>query len=283
VVAAVVVAAVAFLLLGSAGGGLDGPIAQAAVRSASAPGYRVHMAVQISSSAMSRAVSGSLDGIVDLRDRASSMTLAMDVGGDPGAAAASGGHTMRMEMIVDGAVVYARLPAGLTAALPGADKPWIKVDVTRLAALPGLSSLGAGPASGDPGQMLQFLRSVSGDIVTVGPEVVDGVETTHYQGEIGLDTLTGALPGGEQGLARQALSALSQATAGQSMPVDVWVDRQGLIRRFAMTVDLTFPGGQSLHETATADFTDYGPQQPPAAPPAGQVQDLSRLAGTAGD
>jgi hypothetical protein len=39
------------------------------------------------------------------------------------------------------------------------------------------------------------------------------------------------------------------------------------------------PSGPSMQGTVTVDLSHYGPQQPPATPPSGQVLDLSNLAG----
>ena len=49
-----------------------------------------------------------------------------------------------------------------------------------------------------------------------------------------------------------------------------------------MSLDLSLPTGANMQETATVDFCDYGPQSPPATPPADEVFDASSLAGAAG-
>src|SRR5438270_158953 len=78
-----VAVAVAFVVLGSAGTPASNPIAQAATRSSSTPGYRIRLRLQLSSPALSAPITASGNGVVDLRSHAASMSLAMDVSAIP--------------------------------------------------------------------------------------------------------------------------------------------------------------------------------------------------------
>ncbi len=267
----VLLAGVAFLLFGSTSNQLTDPIAQAATRSSSSAGYRIHMAMQMTSSALSAPITADGHGTIDLRDDASSMTLVMNLGSDPQVIQALGSPTMRMEMIMDGAVAYAKLPPALTAQLPTLGKPWIKIDVGKLSGLAGLSSLRSDPAMSDPGQVLQWLTRVSDSVLAEGQQLVNGVETTHYQAQLSLDRLADSLPAAGRGAMQKALSVFEQATQTHTFPVDVWVDADHLVRRVSMTIDLSLPNGPSLQETETVDLSHYGPQPRPAAPPADEV------------
>jgi hypothetical protein len=142
VVAIAVVAGLAFLLFGSGGSRLGSPIAQAATLSSSTPGYRMHMAVRVTSSALSSSVTATGSGVVDLRDQASSMSLTMNLGDEPQVVQALGGGTLRMDMVTDGSAIYVKLPAALTASLPTSGKQWIEVDLSKLSSVPGLSVAG---------------------------------------------------------------------------------------------------------------------------------------------
>ena len=278
----VVAAAVAFFLLGSSGTRIGGPIAQAATLSSSAPGYRMHMSLEVRSSAMSAPITGSARGVVDLRDRATSTSMTMNLGDEPQVTQALGSSTLRIDIVTTGDVVYARLPSALVASLPTAGKPWMKLDVAKLSGLPGLSSLGDNPTTTDPNSMLQFLRSQSGNVVDEGPERVDGTPTRHYRAELSLAQLADSLPADQRGAVQQALSRLQKALADDQFPVDVWVDARNHIRRVTMALDLAIPNGPSLQETVTMDLSHYGPQRAPATPPPDQVMDLSSLAGASG-
>ncbi len=278
-VAVAVLAALGFFFLGSKGTQLNNdPIAQAATLSSNVSGYRMHMSMEMTSSALSSPIIATGRGVVDLRDHATSMSLAMNLGGEPGVVQALGSGTLRMDMITDGTDVYLKLPSGLTAAIPTLGKKWVKIDLSKLSGIPGLSSLTSNPTTSDPSDVLQALRSVSDSVLADGGQRVDGVQTTHYRAELSLDHLADAVPSSDRSAAKQALSGIEQAAGTDEIPIDVWVDGQHLVRRVQMSMDLGSPTAPTMTETVTVDLSDYGPQSPPAIPPAGDVQDLSSLA-----
>jgi hypothetical protein len=277
-----VVAGLAFLLFGAGASSLGSPIAQAATLSSNTPGYRMHMAVQVTSSALSSPVTATGDGVVDLRDHASSMCLTMSLGNDPRVVQALGGSAVRMDMVTEGSAIYVKLPAALTSSLPTSGKQWIEVDLSKLSSVPGLSSLAGNPTASDPRQILQSLRSVSDSVVDEGPQRIGRTATTHYHAQLSFSHLADALPSAERGSFMKALSALQQATATDGLPVDVWIDAHHLVRRVVMALDLNVPTGPSLQETVTVDLEHYGPQRRPAAPASDDVLALNGLPGLRG-
>jgi hypothetical protein len=281
-VAAALVAGLAFLLFGSGGSTLGSPIAHAATLSSNAPGYRMHMTVQVTSSALSSPVTATGSGVVDLRDQASSMSLKMDLGNDPQVVQALGGRSLRMDMVTDGSAIYVKLPATLTASLPTSGKRWIEVDLSKLSSVPGLSSLAGNPTASDPRQILQSLRSVSDSVVDQGPQRIGGTATTHYHAQLSFSHLADALPSAERGAATKALSALQQALPTDGLPVDVWIDPQHHVRRVVMALDVNSPTGPSLQETVTVDLDHYGPQRRPVAPASDDVFKLNGLTALGG-
>ena len=206
------------------------------------------------------------------------MSLAMNLGDEPGVVQALGSGTFRMQMITDGTDVYLKLPSALTATMPTLGKKWVKIDLSKLSGIPGLSSLESNPTTSDPSDVLQALRSVSDSVVAEGNQRVDGVQTTHYRAELSLDHLADAVPSADRAAAQQALSGIEQAAGADEIPVDVWVDGQHLVRRVQMSMDLGSAAAQTMTETVTVDLSHYGPQSPPALPPSGDVQTLSSLA-----
>jgi hypothetical protein len=281
-VATAVVAGLGFLLFGSGGSQLGSPIAQAATLSSSTPGYRMHMAVRVTSSALSSPVTATGSGVVDLRDRASSMSLTMDLGDQPQVVQALGGSTLRMDMVTNGSAIYIKLPGALTASLPTSGKQWIEVDLSKLSSVPGLSSLAGNPTASDPRQILQSLRSVSNSVVDEGPQRIGRTATTHYHAQLSFSHLADALPSAERGAAMKALSALQQTLPTDGLPVDVWVDAHHLVRRVVMALDINAPSGPSLQETVTVDLDHYGPQHQPAPPASSDVLKLNDLPGLGG-
>ena len=113
--AVVVLAAAGFFFLGSKGTQLNNdPIAQAATLSSNVAGYRMRMSMEMTSSALNSPITATGRGVVDVRDHATSMSLAMNLGDEPGVVQALGSGTFRMQMITDGTDVYLKLPSALT-------------------------------------------------------------------------------------------------------------------------------------------------------------------------
>jgi hypothetical protein len=176
---------------------------------------------------------------------------------------------MRMtERLVDGAVY---MKSGLFAGISGAQKQWVKIDLNQL----GMSSaadLGAGQ-SGDPSQVLSYLRGLTGHVDEVGTDEIRGVQTTHYRATTSLQKALERLPE-EQ---RKTLEATVQNLGDTTIPIDVWVDGDGRVARVATQYTMNV-SGQSISADMQFDYFDYGTPADVQAPPADQVADLSGLA-----
>ena len=130
--------------------------------------------------------------------------------------------------------------------------------------------------------MLRYLRAVSDSVLAEARQRADGYRTTHYRANISLDLVVSAPPPAGEGAAQHAISALEQTARVHTIPVDVWVDAQHLVRRPQMTITVTPAGAQSTGVGLTMDDSDYGPQPRPAVPPADQVEDVGALAASLG-
>jgi hypothetical protein len=274
---AVAVAAV-FVLFGSTSNPTVDPIAQAATVSSSAPGFRMNFGFTISSPLLPAPIQASGNAVVDPHDNAASLSMAIDLSRMPQAVRALGSSTMQMQMIMDGKVIYVKLPQALLDKAPNlGGKPWVEMNLAKLSGVPGLSSFGSDPTTGNPGLMLQYLRAASDGVTTIGQQQVDGVQTTHYRAQLSLDRLGANVPSANRAAIQRALSQLQQVTQSRDLPIDIWVDANHLIRRMVMVIAVRLPNGPALTESVTADITDYGPQPRPTPPPADQVSDLSGL------
>jgi hypothetical protein len=264
--AAVAAVLVVFGLSGSPG--VD-PIAQAANLSARAPGYKMNLTFVVTSPQLNGPISGYASALVDPPDHAVSMSLAMDLSQVPQAAQLLGGSSLQLAMLIEGKKAYVKFPAALLSSLPVlGSKPWIEINAAKATGLPGFSSVGEDTAMSDPTQVLKELRTGADSVTDEGRQVIDGVQTTHYQAEVNLARLIPSVPS----------SALKQLTPqGQDVPVDVWIDTHDLVRRVQTSLSLGAPNQPSVHETDTADLSDYGRQTPPTPPPADQVTSLSNL------
>ena len=164
----------------------------------------------------------------------------------------------KFELVAQGTTLYMRMP--FLASMLGSDKEWIMMDVAAMGgtgtnAIPGLGATGAG----NPAAMLESLRGVSDDVEKVGTEEIRGVETTHLTGTLDMEKALEQVPEAQRAQAEQALSQLSGAT---DVPYDVFVDDDGLVRRFVMDLSGIVSGaggaGAGAAGAITVDFFDFG-------------------------
>jgi len=186
-----------------------------------------------------------------------------------------------VEAIFDGAVMYMKFPL-LSAFLPDA-KPWLKLDPATLGAQAGLDlsqlqQLG----QSDPAQLLDYLRATSETVEEVGSEEIGGVDTTHYRGTVQLESVADQVPPDQQEQVRAAIEKLIEQTGTTEIPVDVWVDGDGLVRKAELTytAKIQVPGSepQETESVVTMEFSDFGTAVEVEPPPADQVTDLAELA-----
>ncbi len=259
------------------------PVARAADVSSKSPGYRMVFSMRISSPALPVPISGTGTGAFDVPDHSGSFALAMDFGAIPQVQRLLGTSTLRLQEVIKGSTLYLKFPAALTRRAP-AHKPWLKIDLAKAGSalgVPGLSTLINNPASGDPSQMLQYLRETAGSVTKVGIESVDGIQTTHYRATISLDRVPNGYPASDRPQVRQTVAALERLANVHMLPVQVWVDGQHLVRRMQMAFAETV-SGQTLSMLMSFDIPQYGPESAPQLPAAGQVTDLAGLGAPAG-
>jgi hypothetical protein len=162
----------------------------------------------------------------------------------------------QIDMVVDGTRVFLQMPF-LASQLGG--KHWVGGDLEELALAQGQSiDLGALAAT-DPRDALDALEAVSGPLEAVGSEEVRGVATTHYRTTLDPAKLADALDGAAEG-SSDLLSGLTEAMAEVDLaevPIDVWVDGEGLLRKYLIELELE-QGGQSLSAAVALELFDYG-------------------------
>jgi hypothetical protein len=229
----------------------------------------------------------SANGAFDAPARKAQMT--MDLGSFAefmsGAAGAFGGNApselsdpskWQLEMRLDGTVAFMRMPM-LASQLPDG-KEWVRVDLAKAAQLQGmdLGDIQSFAKGSDPREALSYLRSISGKLTQLGAEDVRGVPTMHYFAAVDWQKALAraARESGQQGF----LAQLQNMPAVVSVPVDVWVDADKLVRR--MTMDFTFssPGQpQQAKASIEMELFDYGEPVTVDAPPAEDVVDAFAL------
>jgi hypothetical protein len=260
------------------------PVAQAAVISNAASGYRMTLTMQINSPALPTPIDATGGGSFDVGGHTGSLSLTVNLGSIPELTQVLGASSLQLEELIQGSTVYIKLPPALMSKIPGLSKPWLKINLSQAgsaAGIPGLSAIISNPAASDPSQLLRYLRETSGSVTKVGTATVDGRQTTHYRAKVSLDRVPDAFPAASRPQVRQAIASLERTTHAHLLPVDVWIDGSHLVRRLQLALGETV-SGQPLNAMLAVDIPQYGQQPPPAIPPADEVEDVSGLGNVLG-
>jgi hypothetical protein len=254
------------------------PLARAAEVTSQQSGARISLSMKFSAPGLSsgNSIAMSAKGYFDERKRSGVMT--MDLSGIPGISALAGaGSSIKMIFLYP--VIYMNMP--LLAGKMPAGKTWMKLDISKAAAAAGIDTSQLGSLEqNDPTKFLDYLRASSGAVANLGSQSINGVPTTHYSATLQMSRILDRLPGDQQAAAKAALEKLGSAG---SIPVEVWVDAQGRVRRMQMSLS-GFAGSSASSPTTagiggsiTIDFTSYGPVPEVVAPPASEVFDMSAM------
>jgi hypothetical protein len=174
-----------------------------------------------------------------------------------------GSRAFTVRQIADKQQLYLRSPI-FAGKLPGG-KSWLKINVAEAARVPGLDldALGVSGPSQDPAQGLDYLQG-AGVARRLGAAKVNGVATTHYLVQVDLKR---AAKRSSSATAKRSIDRLISSLGGPTMlPVDLWIDRDNLVRRQRVKYSATVAGTRSAFDITT-DYTAYGATFK-AAPPA---------------
>jgi hypothetical protein len=175
------------------------------------------------------------------------------------------------ELILDGReglVLYMRFPF-LRNEMP---KKWLKADIAKIGKAYGvdLERLKETKQS-DPGQMLAYLKSAVG-VRRVGTDLVRREVTTHYSTVVKAETIVEQAPPDEQEAMRKYLRLMGVKT----YPVDMWVDRLGVVRKLGIELEYKLPDGDYVKMKISEEYFDFGLETNIAPPPAKQVLDVTK-------
>jgi hypothetical protein len=269
---AVVLVAVALAVAGCGGGGsaLSFDPAASAATTAQAKSAKVAFDTSVAGDGQTLHMTGL--GEVDFQNHAASMTF--DVGDLLRGSGLPASANERWTILTQGLVLYMHAPT-LAQQLPGG-KQWLKLDVEAVAKsrkvdLGQFRQL----TQSDPTQMLAYLRAASGKIEKVGAEKVRGVDTTHYRAEVDLDRVADQAPASLRKAFRASIQSLERGLGTHTIPVDVWVDGDDLVRRLEEHLPVSGNGKIDF----AIDFYDFGTPVSITPPPAAQTLDLGKVLG----
>jgi hypothetical protein len=153
----------------------------------------------------------------------------------------------------------------------------MKLDLARMSKKVGMN-FGQLQQSGanDPSGMLHWLKGSSG-AKRVGTETIDGTPSTHYRSTI--DLIAAAKKAADPAR-KGAIERAVKAMGVNSMPVDVWVDRRGRVRRERLGwSQAAKPGSpQPVRMELTTDFVAYGVPMTITTPAGDKVFDATSMA-----
>jgi hypothetical protein len=233
-------------------------VAKAATRTSTARSYRVEATTKLK--VQSHDVTFKARGAFDPKRQIGRMNLDMSQLGQVQGGQGSPYNLGYATFILAGTSMYMRIPL-LRQTYPTL-KPWVKIDLRHAARSGGLDSFLQFGAGGNPSSVLGYLKGL-GKLHKEGSEDVRGVSTTHYSGTIDVDKLEG----GEE---------LRRLTANEKLPVDVWVDDDGYVRRERWKEKVDF-GNRKSDIDLNLELFDFGAAVQAEPPAASTVTDLSKL------
>jgi hypothetical protein len=168
---------------------------------------------------------------------------------------------------------YLKVPGGAGAPLPHG-KSWVAINAGTAGGIGSLFGPFGGQGS-NSGDLLSSLTAISTGVTKLGTATIRGVQVTGYRVSVDPAKAAARLPSAKRAGFRDFVSILGNG----SIPVDVWVDGQNLVRQVRVTLHL--PGGAGTPARAqfvqTTDFSDFGAPVHVTAPPAAQVASLPQL------
>jgi hypothetical protein len=199
------------------------------------------------------------------------MTMTMDMASLMSPAERKAGT--KVAMVLNDQAMYMQFP-GLAEETGG--KHWMRLDLATLGEGNPFAAMAEQFRDADPSKNVEFLEGVK-DVTTLGTEDVRGVATTHYKVTIDLKQAINDVP---ESLRATVTEALSQMGGDGMLPGEVWLDDDGLPRRFVYDMSLPVGNGGApavLH--FSMEMFDFGQPVSVTTPPDNEVIDAGSLFG----
>jgi hypothetical protein len=270
----VIVAAVVVIVVAVAGGGsatstLD-PVARAAETTSSVAGAQIEMTGSVGVTGLSQPLRFDGRGSFDLRNHEGSFDIT--ISGLPQATQALTGSSLAMKELFKSDAIYVGTPL-FSGKLPNGAS-WVKLDLAKFEQAAGLDPSALTSGGVDPSEFLSYLRGAGSGVKLAGHDTIRGIPTTHYSGDLDVRRAIEATPGVKSSDAKAAIAKLLEAIGSTKLPVNVWIDGKGRVRRIAISMKVN-ASGQSSDVDIDVDFLSFNASAPVTAPPAAQVYDLT--------
>jgi LppX/LprAFG-like lipoprotein len=151
---------------------------------------------------------------------------------------------------------------------PKAAKAWASLTQADLDKSQGGGFLSSIRSQIDPRETLKNLGATTKNAKVAGTEKVRDVATTHVHADVDLsDAAIAKAPADVQDSLRKA----RQSIQTDSYPIDVWMDKDGRVRRLAYSITAV-QNGQSSTTTVQLEFYDFGKDPGIVIPKPSEVQ-----------
>jgi hypothetical protein len=168
----------------------------------------------------------------------------------------------------DGVVLYMRFPF-LGKHVP---KKWLKADLVKIGKAYGLDLERLKETKqSNPETMLAYLKDAVG-VRKVGTDLVRRQVTTHYSTVVKAETIVEQAPKDQ----REAMRKYLRLMGVKTYPVDIWVDRDGVVTRLATELEYKLPDGEYVKMKLREEYFDFGVEVDIQPPPANQVLDVTK-------
>jgi hypothetical protein len=178
------------------------------------------------------------------------------------------GMEVPVDTVITGNVLYMRSSVFSQLGM-SQGKQWVKVDLGLLAQQGGADLSSLATTSPTPASALSYLRG-SGKVREVGRESIDGAVTTHYKVTVDLEEAVAR----SDATTQEALRRLIQESGMKKLPVDVWIDGKGYVRKVQYAQRAA---GKDVK--VTMNLHDYGKPVTVKPPPVDSVVDLMQAIG----
>jgi hypothetical protein len=248
-------------------------VAGAASKTAAVKSYRTTIKTKMKLPNTSQEVTFTGDGIFDPKGRRGRMTLDLSQLKQLQAQNGSPYSFGFAQLVMSGSDMYMRIP--FLKEIEPSLKPWVKVNVDEGGRAGGIdfSSFLQFGQGGNPTQALEYLRA-AGKVEKVGSDEIRGEQTTHYTAKVDLTKVANAAPAKNRESLRRAVNRVITLTGQRTIPVEIWIGKDGLVRREAYDEKLRL-GGATTTLSSSLELYDFGTKVIAPLPPAADVTDLS--------